>query len=470
MRTALQVEPGQPDDASGPAANDPEPAADRDAARAETRGRDAPAEPRRPFLVPLQSKLFFAFLPLGLALFALGRGGLVEWLVGTSPGAIAFFALVSSMLLGALLTYVVAGIARVPVLRRSALEIAHGDLSLPRETVRGRATLPDEIDELAGSLLTMRESLRELVGHIQRTSHSVADSASGLERSAEEVSASSDEIAVSIDRIAKGAGEQDRLVEDASRIISRIAAALERTASSAEDAARSVSETTRAAMGGGEAARLAGEKIHKVFARVEAASDQVFAFGDKTHEIGKVVLAMTQIAQATKLLAINAAIEAARAGDYGRGFAVVADEVRALAESSNRSAEQISQLAHDLDTRSSSVVFAMREGIGELEEGRAELAIILRALEEIGQAAQVGAEKVESISGAAREQRRGSEEMVRAIRDIQQVVRVNARSTEEVAGAIEEQNGAMSQMAASAQTLAQLSIELQTVVARFRLR
>jgi len=427
------------------------------------------SDARAPFLVPLQSKLFVAFLPLGLVLFALGRGGTVEWLVGASPWAVWFFALLTCMLFGALLTYVVAGIARVRVLRRSALEIARGDLAHLREPGAGTASLPDEIDELAHSLHVMRESLRELVGHIQKTSRSVADSARGLGQTAEGVAASAEEVAVSIGRISDGAGEQDRVVADASRIISKMAESVDRTVSAAEEAARSSTDTARAALGGSEVARLAGEKVRKVFARIEAASGQVFAFGEKTHEIGQVVRAMTQIAQATKLLAINATIEAARAGDYGRGFAVVAEEVRLLAESSGRSAEQISGLAQEIDARSTSVIAAMREGIDELEMGRADLDTILRSLEEISFNARRDVEQVDSIRAAARDQRKGSEEMVDAIREIKEVARGNVRSTEEVSASIAEQTADLARMATAAQELAQLAVELQTVVTRFRL-
>jgi methyl-accepting chemotaxis protein len=425
----------------------------------------APAPATGGLNVSLQTKILTSYFILGgVLLFA------VPWVQRHFESVYAEIAIILTLTLvmGFVLTIAIARVWRVGRLKESAVEISRGDLSKSVVSEEQRA-FHDEIDDLTEAIRTMQENLRDLVSRIQRTAQSVSDSATELQNSAEEVNASTDEVASSMEKIAEGAGQQSDLVERTSTVIGDIAASIERTARSAEEAARASAETSSSAASGGEAARLAGEKVKKVFARIEAASEQVFAFGERTKEISKIVEAITQVANQTNLLALNATIEAARAGEYGRGFAVVAEEVRKLAESAGRSAEQISSLATDISGRAAKVVETMKESVSELGDGREDLNAIIRALADIAKIAATGADKVGVISQAAREQLKGSADMVQAMDHISDVASSNASSTEQVRKVMGEQTAAVSQMASAAQELTNLSVELQTVVTRFRL-
>jgi methyl-accepting chemotaxis protein len=417
--------------------------------------------------VSLQTKLLVSYVILGV--FLLFATPLVQdRLLPSRPIMADALLLALTLVAGYALSTAVLRVSRLARLKFSAVEISGGDLSksVVSEEQRG---FHDEVDDLTGSIRTMQENLRDLVSRIQRTAQSVAESANELQTSAEEVNASTDEVASSMAKIAQGAEEQSGLVERTSKVIGDIAASIERTARSAEEAAKASADTSSGATQSGEAARLAAEKVKKVFARIEVASEQVFAFGERTREITQIVEVITSISQQTNLLALNATIEAARAGEYGRGFAVVAEEVRKLAESAGRSAEQISAVAADVSARASGVVQAMRASVAELGEGREDLNAIMRSLDGIAGVAAAGADKVRVISESARDQLQGSADMVRAMDDISDVATGNATSTEEVRKVIVEQTASVSQMASAAQELLNLSLELQSVVSRFRL-
>ena len=356
----------------------------------------------------------------------------------------------------------------IGTLYEAASGISQGDLSkLVRFDEPSR--IPDEVDSLAEAINHMLENLRELVSHLQKTARHIAQSANTLSTGAENVTSANNEVAGSIHNIARSAELQSELVSRASTLMTEIAAGIEKSSSAAEAAARAVAETHTAARTGTEVANLAVDKLHQVFERVESASERVFAFGEKSQAIGKIVDVITQISQRTNLLALNATIEAARAGEYGRGFAVVADEVRKLAESAGRSAEQITLLLSDLRTDADQAVAGMEESTRDLQASREDLASIIQSLDGIVTAALRGAEKAEQIARSSAGQMQGSQEMVGAIHHISDLARQNATSTEEVQKATAEQTTVMEKLSASALELSNISLELEEVVSRFRL-
>ncbi|MRR34923.1 methyl-accepting chemotaxis protein, partial [bacterium] len=317
-------------------------------------------------------------------------------------------------------------------------DIAQGDGDLTR---RLEIRSNDELGQMGKSFNTFIGKLHEIIASVAQGTVQVAAAASQVHAASEQMATGAEEVASQAGTVATASEEMSATSNEiATNCI--LAAEGSRQASDSANGGSRVVEQSVAVMG-------------RIAERVRAAAQTVEGLGARSDQIGEIIGTIEDIADQTNLLALNAAIEAARAGEQGRGFAVVADEVRALAERTTRATREIAEMIKAIQQETRGAVTSMDDGVREVATGTAEAAKSGEALQAIldqvnGMTSQVG-----QIATAAEQQTATTAEITNNIQQITEVVQETARSAQESA------------MAAS--RLTQLAEELQRMVGRFRL-
>lgn len=238
------------------------------------------------------------------------------------------------------------------------------------------------------------------------------------------------------------------------------------------DAAISVTHTSQQAsersLEGNKAIQTAINQMNSINHTVEELSEVVEGLGQRSTQIGNIIEVITGIAEQTNLLALNAAIEAARAGEHGRGFAVVADEVRKLAEQSSGSAQQIADLIAAIQAETAKAVTSMESATQEVREG---IQLVHGAGESFGHIqGSVGevAQQIDSVASSAEKLKAGMDGVMDVIRQIAHIANETASGSQNVSAATEEQLAAMEEIASSAEALSKMMEELNDLVQRFK--
>ncbi len=344
--------------------------------------------------------------------------------------------------------------------------IAEGDADLSERLPVGGDR---EIAGLAINFNRFVDNMVGLVGTTARATHAVADGAAQVAVSGEELAASSSSVAHSMAGAVERLDRERSQAEALHRLTSGLAELNAEIAEQMLDVAREATEVVRLAERNRGEIGLAGDALLEIREVVrESASANTELIGATRH-IEDVVQTIRSIADQTNLLALNAAIEAARAGEHGRGFAVVADEVRKLAEGSDAAAGRASELIRDVSRRIDRVVASMRTG-GERVEG------VERISTESREAFRSIIEVVERINA---QMQRVSERVVREramvgevdaqVTAIERLIGENVVTAAEVGAATQEQTASTEQMSMLAQEMVQEVQRLQSLVARFRL-
>lgn len=353
-------------------------------------------------------------------------------------------------------------------LRQATDRIREGDLRDDIVSHHASSRLPDEMDELAHGLADMLVRLRQLVASVQKTSRSVAASSSGLEAGLTDLRGMSEAVSATVERVAQGVVQEQELLGQASHRMAEISSEIDLNASRAREAFGFAAEANQKAGTGVEVARLAIEKMKAVFERAESTGIKVFQLEAKTRHVHQITEIITSVAHRTNLLSLNASIEAARAGEAGRGFSVVADEIRKLSESAGKSADEISQLMHEIQADTAMVADEMRQSSQVIGEGREDINTIAGALAQISMAVSEAATRSEEIFHGADSHSWNAQSMVEAIEEIAKVAGGNGRSVAGLDDTMRRQVGTLARILESAEQVTELARELDASLNYFR--
>jgi len=341
-------------------------------------------------------------------------------------------------------------------------KVADGDL---RQDIVAESR--DEIGQLVEAFTRMIVSLRVLVQGIQNNAEHLAESTEQLTTSAEQSALANNQIVSSINEVSLGSESQVSAVGDTSSIVDNIIIGMTHVAENANVVAKVSEDAKNNSQKGMAAVDSAISQMSTIAQTVNHSAEELAKLGERSIEIGQIVETISGIAGQTNLLALNAAIEAARAGEQGRGFAVVADEVRKLAEQSKQAAGQIATLVQEIQNDTNKAVVAMNEGTREVQIGAEIVNTAGQSFNEIANLIKEVSSQVTEISQEILEVANGSNKIKTSVQEIAKISQINAGQTQAVSAATEEQSASMQEMAASSEALAKMAQDLQGLVKRF---
>lgn len=385
----------------------------------------------------------------------------------------------------------------------AAQQIAQGDLTV-------KVSPRSEKDTLGHSFLTMKENLSRVTAQLAQNASYVSATSQQLSSSTEQSGQASTEIARGSEQLAQQASEAAQAMDNLDRAIQTVrqgskaqreaakqaeegmkqaAKAVEEVARSAQQMSASAQQASAIATQGGQSVEQMLETMRDIQQQAQASAQKVQQLDQLGQQIGNIVQTIEQIAEQTNLLALNAAIEAARAGEHGRGFAVVADEVRKLAEQASTATKEIASLISTVRAGVEETVHAIEATGEQIADGYARSEQVGEALSQIVQSAQQVAGEVQSVTAVAEQMSASVQQVLATVSTVLHSAEENAHAvetmasgseqvssaiasvasiSEEAAASAQELNASSEEVAAAAQELARMAQALQEIVSQFR--
>jgi len=349
------------------------------------------------------------------------------------------------------------------VLANHAVQAASGDLtvSVPVQT-------SNEVGKVSQAFNDMVASLRDLTKQINTTSNEVVSSSNHLKDTATGAEAATNEIAQAIGQVATNTETALVSATESQRAMTEMSIGIQRIAESSTLVSDLAADTANLAINGEEVMSRTVKQIGSVAEQVTHATNEMQELNQSSSRIGEILTHITEVANQTHLLALNASIEAARAGEQGKGFAVVALEIRKLAERSKESSEEISAILQEISQRSHAVAEALNVSADESREGTKLAHASGESFKEILQSVQQVSHQVQEVSAAAEQMSASSEQIAASLEELEHMSQVSAGNSQEVAAAAEQQLASIEELAGASQQLNSLASQLREVVSRFK--
>ncbi|WP_284141618.1 methyl-accepting chemotaxis protein [Virgibacillus sp. LDC-1] len=343
--------------------------------------------------------------------------------------------------------------------------IASGELNHTSLNIRSK----DEIGQLVQATNAMNDNMRNLLSQINKVSETVSAHSEELSYSANEVKEGSDQIASTMQQLASGSEAQASTASDLTSAMQIFVKQVEEANGNGERIQGFSKEVIQITNQGSQLMASSKEQMSKIDQIVHDSVRKVQGLDIHSQEISELVRVIQEIADQTNLLALNAAIEAARAGEHGKGFAVVADEVRKLAEQVFESVTDIRRTVTNIQNESTTVVTSLRNGYKEVEEGTNQIEVTEEKFNDINIAVMDMVNNISAASENLANIASRSQEMNRSIEEIAAISEESAAGIEQTSASSQQTSAAMEEVVGSSSDLSELAEDLNRLVSRFSL-
>ncbi|MCM3090287.1 MULTISPECIES: methyl-accepting chemotaxis protein [unclassified Cytobacillus] len=344
-------------------------------------------------------------------------------------------------------------------------EIANGNLNADSVEYEGN----DEVAQLSRAMNSMKVKLQAMIQEINAVSGYVTERSGELNIAANEVKAASQQVASTMQELSGGAEDQSGSATRLSLLMDEYLERVNEAASSGNKIKSASTEVLSLTEDGNKLMKESQEQMGLINQIMKSSVNKVNGLDDQTKQISRLVKVIKEIADQTNLLALNAAIEAARAGEHGRGFAVVADEVRKLAEQVSYSVSDITKIVGGIQSESNSVAVSLQTGYAEVEKGTEQIQLTGQTFQKIYEAVNSMSTNVSDISRSLEQVSINSSHMNQSIGNIAAVSEESAAGIEQTSASMAQTNHSMEEISDNAQSLSELAEQLNEMIIKFKL-